>query len=99
MSLQAESAGRFAHEALGSGPGEVMAVFRRSFYVRCAHERYACVGDASLGHGPLNVLVREFRALGLGERVAISLEGASLWIPPPRPGAQRRPRLPGGRHA
>jgi hypothetical protein len=83
MSLQAESAGRFAHEALSSGPGEVMAVFRRSFYVRCAEERYACVGDASLGHGPLNVLVRAFRAFGLGERVAISLQDASLWMPPP----------------
>ena len=40
------------------------AAFRRSFYLRFAGERYACVGDASLGRGPLNALVAGFRQAG-----------------------------------
>lgn len=78
----AEVAGRFAREALASGEGEVCAVFRRSFYLRCPGERYACVGDASLGRGPLNVLVSTLRMPALGERLSISLEQASEWRPP-----------------
>ena len=49
MSLRVDVAGRFAREALAAGEGEVCAVFRRSFYLRCPGERYACIGDASLG--------------------------------------------------
>lgn len=71
--------GRFAREALAQGPGEVCAVFRRSFYLRCPRERYACVGDASLGRGPLNALVDDLRMPALGARVEISVEQASLW--------------------
>jgi hypothetical protein len=79
----AEVTGRFAREALAGGEGEVCAVFRRSFYLRCPGERYACAGDASLGHGPLNVLLTASGLPSLGERVRVSLRNASLWHPPP----------------
>jgi hypothetical protein len=82
MSFTAERAGRFAREALQAGSGEVCAVFRRSFYLRCAGERYVCIGDGSLGNGPLNALVQELALPRLGEQVAVSLDGAGLWQPP-----------------
>jgi hypothetical protein len=75
--------GRFARDALAQGAGEVCALFRRSFYLRCAGERYACVGDASLGRGPLNVLVEHLALPALGARLEVSTEGASIWTPPP----------------
>lgn len=83
MSLQAELAGRFAIEALGAGVGEVCAVFRRSFYLRCPGERYACVGDISLGRGPLNALVAQFSMPAMDEQVVVSTEGVQTWSPPP----------------
>jgi hypothetical protein len=79
----ARVAGRFARQALAAGEGEVCAVFRRSFYLRVPGERYACVGDASLGRGPLNVLLEEFSPPQHGERVSIALEGAQSWSPQP----------------
>jgi hypothetical protein len=85
MWFAAETAGRCAREALGLGEGEVCAVFRRSFYLKFNSQetpRYACVGDASLGRGPLNALVRDYRAPSLGERVGVSLEGAAHWRAP-----------------
>ena len=68
MSLRAEIAGRFAREALesGGGDGEVCATFRRSFYLCCPGERYVCIGDASLGPGPLNALIRDLRIPSIG---------------------------------
>jgi len=74
-------AGRFAREAASQGMGEVCAVFRRSFYLRFPGERYACIGDASLGCGPLNALVDELQLPSIGERFALSLEGAQSWAP------------------
>jgi hypothetical protein len=86
MSFTAEIAGRFAREALQSD-GEVCAVFRRSIYVRCAGERYACIGDSSLGNGPLNALIPNLVLPRMGERVCVSLDQASIWAPrPPVPG-------------
>jgi hypothetical protein len=79
----ARVAGRFAREALAAGEGEVCAVFRRSFYLRAPGARYACIGDASLGRGPLNILVEAFSPPRHGERVAIELEGAQSWSPRP----------------
>jgi hypothetical protein len=79
--LSAEIAGRFARAALALGDGEVCAAFRRSFYLRFPGERYACVGDVSLGCGPLNALVADFRPAAIGERVAVSV--AAVWAPPP----------------
>lgn len=83
MSFEIEVAGRFAREALASGDGEVCAVFRRSFYLRCPGDRYACIGDASLGRGPLNALICDFKLPALGERLLVSVQGAALWQPPP----------------
>jgi len=77
MSFRARVAGRFVQQ----GEGDVRAVFRRSFYVAFPGERYACVGDASLGRGPINALVDDFRLPAIGERIALSTEGAELWSP------------------
>lgn len=103
MSFRIESAGRFAREALQAADGEVCAVFRRSFYLRCTGERYACIGDASIGNGPLNALTSELFLPRVGDRVAVSLAEAQPWQPPPpHPGgpdlamlsAKARPRIP-----
>jgi len=85
MSSAARIAGRFAREALAGGEGEVCAQFRRSFYLRFPGERYVCVGDASLGCGPLNVLVDELSIPALGRKVFVSIERAAAWSPPPPP--------------
>jgi hypothetical protein len=87
----AEVAGRAARETLAAGAGEVCAVFRRSFYVRL-DDRYACIGDPSLGRGPLNVLVAAFEAPPLGASVEVSLLGAKAWAPTPARG-NARPNL------
>jgi hypothetical protein len=79
----ARVAGRFARQALAAGEGEVCAVFRRSFYLRAPGERYACIGDVSLGRGPLNVLVEEFSLPRLDERVSVAFEGAQSWSAQP----------------
>jgi uncharacterized protein DUF2877 len=84
MSFRADIAGRFAREALQGGEGEVCALFRRSFYLRCPGERYACIGDASLGRGPLNALVGELSLPVLGQRLSVSLETTEPWRPPPQ---------------
>ena len=84
MSFHASVIGRHAHEA-AAGEGEVCAVFRRSFYLRFPDERYACVGDTSLGCGPLNALVSDFRLPATGERIALDVAGAQLWTPAPLP--------------
>ena len=83
MQLIAEVAGGFAQEALALGEGEVCALFRRSFYLRLPGERYACIGDASLGRGPLNALVSDFHQVAIGEKVSISMADSTLWQPPP----------------
>ena len=64
--LVAEVAGRFARDALALGEGEVCAAFRRSFYLRFPGERFACIGDASLGCGPLNALVADWHPAAIG---------------------------------
>jgi len=81
--LSADIAGRFARDALALGEGEVCAAFRRSCYLRFPGERYACVGDASLGCGPLNALVAGFQPPAIGERLRVSV--AAVWQPPPLP--------------
>jgi uncharacterized protein DUF2877 len=88
LSLRISVIGRFAREAAAHGMGEVRAVFRRSCYVAFGPERYACVGDASLGRGPLNALAPDFALPVIGERFALEQEAAELWTPPPlAPGA------------
>lgn len=82
MNLVASIAGRFVPD----GEGEVRQAFRRSFYAAFADGRHACIGDASLGRGPLNALVDDFRLAAVGERVSLSV--AARWTPaalPPNP--------------
>jgi hypothetical protein len=78
--LQAGVAGRFALEALKAGEGEVCATFRRSFYLK-VNETFACIGDPSLGRGPLNALVRDFAMPPIGEHVLVRVEHAVPWEP------------------
>ena len=78
----ASVAGRFAREAAALGEGEVCALFRRSFYVRFSGDRYACVGDASLGRGPLNALVGIFSVPAIGDRITLDTANAARWEPP-----------------
>ncbi|MCD6041707.1 MAG: hypothetical protein K0R40_1310 [Burkholderiales bacterium] len=85
--LTAEVAGRAAREALAAGEGTVCAVFKRSFYLQLPGNRYACVGDLSLGRGPLNALVRDFAQVDLGTRVAVTT--LETWQPRPMNGAAR----------
>src|ERR1700686_2577905 len=76
---------RFTHEALSAGHGEICAMFRRSVYLRFTGERYACLGDDTLGRGPLNAVVAERRAFGsfrLGAHVNILSRNVALWSPP-----------------
>ena len=89
--LDAQVVGRAARAALAGGAAEVCAVFRRSFYVRL-NGKYACIGDASLGRGPLNALVAAFDEPPLGASVLVSLEGAQSWAPAPLRG-DARPNL------
>jgi hypothetical protein len=85
MRLLVSRAGRFAEEAASQGEGEVRAVLRTSAYVRFAGERYACIGDASLGDGPLNASVESFALPTLGERVELDVQNARRWTAPPLP--------------
>lgn len=79
----AHTVGRFARDALAAGEGTCRAVFRRSFYLEFPGGRYACIGDETIGRGPLNALVSSLEIPGLGDRRAISGARAQLWTPPP----------------
>jgi len=81
--LAARLAGRFAREALALGAGEVCALLRRGFYLRFPGERFACIGDAALGAGPLNALVDALPAVALGGQLSIGLQDTAIWHPPP----------------
>ena len=87
----AEVAGRAARAVLAGGEGEVCAVFRRSFYLRFGSS-YACIGDASLGRGPLNALVSDFREPALHQSASVSLANCKPWEPAPFRG-EARPQL------
>jgi hypothetical protein len=73
--LSARVAGHFA----ARGEGEVCAIFKHSFYLRFADNAYACVGDESIGRGPLNAIVDDFAIPAMGERIALSAD--SVWKP------------------
>lgn len=84
----AEVTGRAARAALARGEGEVCAAFRRSFYLRLGNS-YACVGEATLGRGPLNALVADFTAPPLGATVTVLMQEAEIWQPVPPRGTAR----------
>jgi len=73
-----------AHAALASaGPWSVAAVFRRSVYCRAANGSYVCVGPASLGAGPLNLLAAlpvdlSWEERGVSPGVAVECDGTEL---------------------
>jgi hypothetical protein len=81
--LTARIAGRFARDALALGEGEVCARFQRSVYLRLPGDKYACVGDPSLGCGPLNALVDGFAAPEMGARLSVQV--LSVWTAPAPP--------------
>lgn len=88
--------GRFARDALAQGEGTVCAVFRRSLYLQFPGERFACIGDRSLGRGPLNALVSDwpaFASLAPGARLRLSTQGAKRWRAPRTVRPARGPRL------
>lgn len=90
--------GRFARAALSSGPGEVRAVFRRSVYLGFPGGRYACLGDASIGRGPLNARVADRRSLArleLGDKLRVVVARARIWRPGPSRGRANRAALAG----
>ena len=81
--LSARIAGHFAPR----GEGEVCAVFKRSFYLRFdagGASRFACVGDESIGNGPLNAIVGEFSLPSLGEKMSLAAD--RTWQPQRRAG-------------
>ncbi len=85
MSFQIDVAGHGALAALAEldhGGGVVRAVFQRSCYLECAQGRHICVGDVSIGRGPINALMRHFVAPERGQRVGVSLKHARLWQQP-----------------
>lgn len=85
--LAARLVGRFAREALALGAGEVCALRRRGFYLRFSGGRFAGIGEASLGPGPLVALVHALPEVLPGQTLVVSLEGSSLWSPPVPSGA------------
>ena len=79
MNLAASVAGQFVPE----GAADVVALFRRSCYVRYADGRHACIGDMSVGRGPLNALVDSLQLPTMDAQVTLSV--AARWKPPPMP--------------
>jgi hypothetical protein len=86
--------GRIAHRILaGSTVGSVCAVFRRSCYLEFVGGQVVCVGDRSLGRGPLNARVDRFQPPRLGEVLALRVDGAKLWQPTTRQATVERAAL------
>jgi len=80
--LPIQECGRIAHRTLADSPdGRVCAVFRRSCYLEFSGERVVCVGERSLGRGPLNAQVDRFVAPRIGELLALRVDAAKLWRP------------------
>lgn len=105
--LQVEALGEFAARALSRrSRGEVIAVFRRSFYVALG-DAILCVGPPAFADGPLNLLAA-LDALGetslpdvgtpaqgrsdalLVGDVTFRVEGLTGWRPPAPPPPERR---------
>lgn len=85
--LTAHLVGRVAREALALGAGEVCAIGRHRFVLRFPGPRFACIGNAALGGGPLNALVSALPPAALGETLSIATAEARLWERPAPSGA------------
>ncbi len=62
----------------------VEAVFDRSFYIRSADE-FICVGEAGIGNGPLNAVLRsgsKLPHLDVGHAVSLGISTAAVWRVP-----------------
>ncbi|MBG9390048.1 oxamate carbamoyltransferase subunit AllH family protein [Caenimonas aquaedulcis] len=82
--LTVVEAGRGTHEALSRGRGTVCAVFRRSVYLHLPGDRHVCLGDGTVGRGPINGIVAEgaeLHALRQGDRVRVNSRDAMHWLP------------------
>jgi hypothetical protein len=79
--------GRIAHRTLEAAPrGIVCAAFQRSCYVEFTDRRVICLGDSSIGCGPLNAHVDGFVPPRVGEVLVLSADGATIWPPFARDG-------------
>ncbi len=75
--------GEFARDALGAhSTGEILAVFRRSFYIRLGP--YAlCLGPTGIGKGPINIITQthgdtEWPQLGLAQHQPVSVSQIAI---------------------
>lgn len=75
--------GGAACEALAEGTAaRVFAAFERSCYIETSLG-VACVGDARIGLGPLNVVVSTLDSVPrVGARVRVHIHNARVWKPP-----------------
>jgi Protein of unknown function (DUF2877) len=90
-SLRVVEYGGVAQQVLQDGSiGIAHAAFRRSAYLECAGQRLICIGDVSLGRGPLNARVEGFSPPRIGEAFTVISDGASLWETSPRVGRPLR---------
>ena len=74
--------GRVASRVLAEETeGVVSAVFRRSCYLDFAGGRMICMGDRSLGRGPLNARVDRFQPPCPGDVLGLRADRAIVWRP------------------
>lgn len=86
--------GQRAHRILQQrSTGIAVAVFRRSAYLECAAQGLICIGDASLGRGPLNARLETFAPPRGGEVLSLTIEAAAIWTPSSRAGRPIRAAL------
>ena len=79
--------GQMAHQILQQGStGIAYAVFRRSAYLDCAAQGLICIGDASLGRGPLNARLERFARPQPGDTLRLTADAAAVWTPSNRTG-------------
>ena len=89
MRLQAMSIGPMAQRALAGTTVQPFARFERCAYVATTDGQIACIGDTTIGNGPLNAILvpRGVATLTTDRReeacYEINLTGASLWQPNP----------------
>ncbi|MBL6928188.1 MAG: DUF2877 domain-containing protein [Rhodospirillales bacterium] len=94
--------GTAARRVLADGMrGTVLAEFRRCFYVEDAVGELVCIGDESIGAGPLNATIRasgdysiptartpvwvDGATLYVDGQASFSLTDAAVWLPDPAP--------------
>ena len=91
--------GPAAAQALGGGSVTPFARFERSIYVESAAGDIACIGDASIGAGPLNALLAPNRRTQdvladlPNTPIETDLGSARRWLPAAGPSLPLRPSL------